>query len=348
MSYRLGIMTSRIKNKASLTSISKAALETGFDEVIAFTPHDMHLPSRTINAYLWTKNGWMHKKSPFPSIIYDIGYYSRARQSYQNIRLQKRSKVPFVGYSLGNKMHIHRQLSKFEPLRPYLIPTYSVQNADLVFRYLRQYRSVMLKPVNTWGGVGIIKITEQKNYWLIHENDQRHAVSVDQLRKMVNEKLNKSRYVLQPWLDIRSSEGNVADHRVLIQKNKHGQWTIRGIATRIGRSGYITSNLKRGGRVVKTLPYLKKEFGDNRSIEMYQTLEQLSYEICRYLEKPPQRRYVEFGIDFAIDRKGDIKIIEVNVKPGRKILKTIATKKIRRDTFLAPLYYALDTLRSKQ
>ncbi len=345
---RLGIMKSRINKGDSLSLLSKAALRAGFDELIVFTPQDVHLPSQTINAYQWTQKGWVqNKKSPFPFIIYDIGYYHSDKEYSQNLGLQKNSKVPFVGYCLGNKIKIYNILSKSQQLRSYLIPTHRVKGTGHFFRCLQHYLSVILKPANTWGGKGILKVVKKNNHYLIHEKNRQNAMSHDQLSNVVKKRIKTGTHVLQPWVNIRSSKGNVADHRVLIQKNKFGQWTIRGIATRIGASGYIISNLKRGGRAVKTLPYLKKEFGRERSAAMYQTLQQLSHDICIFLEKFEKKRFVEFGIDFAIDRRGDIKIIEVNVKPGRKILETTGTKEIRRETFLAPFYYARSILDKK-
>ncbi len=338
---RLGIMKSRINKGHSLSSLSAAALKAGFDELIVFTPQDVNLSSRTIDAYQWTRNGWVQNKgSFFPSIIYDIGYYHSHKEYSQNIRLQKDSEVPFVGYCLGNKVKIYNILTKSQQLRPYLIPTHRVKSTGHFFRCLQQYSFVVLKPANTWGGKGILKIVKKNNHYLIHENNQQNTVTHGKLSNLVKKRIKTGTHVLQPWLDIRSSKGNVADHRVLIQKNQFGQWTIRGIATRIGPSGYIISNLKRGGSAVKTLPYLRKEFGRERSAAMYQTLQQLSHDICTFLEKSEKKRFVEFGIDFAIDRSGDVRIIEVNVKPGRKILETTGTEKIRRETFLAPFYYA--------
>jgi glutathione synthase/RimK-type ligase-like ATP-grasp enzyme len=343
----LGIMRQRIKTLPYLTILAKIALEAGFREVIAFTPRDVNFKQRNVVAYVYREGHWTKERCKFPSIIYDIGYYTNS--SPLAARLQARSGVPFVGYSMGSKWMIQRHLMRFSPLRPYLINTHFLRSARSAITLLKAYRKVMIKPWNSFGGKGIVQIESTSDGCIIRRNQKEgKGRSLKQTHRFIQRLLKKGNYIIQPWIDIRSGRGLIADHRVLIQKNEVGEWEIRGIGTRIGRPGNITSNVKSGGQVVPTLSYLKEEFGEKKGEQLFDEIKELAYNIARCLEKSYRKRFVEFGMDIALDRSGRIKIIEVNIKPGRTILRVVSDESIRQATIRSPIYYAKYVLDKKK
>lgn len=344
-----GIMRQQIRTFTYLTKLAKIALESGFRDVKAFTPRDVELKRKRVTAYVYRDDQWTKERCSFPSIIYDIGYYTKS--SPLAARIQTRSGVPFVGYSMGSKWTIQRHLKRFSELRPYLIPTHFLRSARGAMALLKAYPKIMIKPWNSFGGKGIVQMEATSEGYIIRRNQKEgKRRALKQASRFIQRLLKKGKYIMQPWIDIRTSKGLIADHRVLIQKNEVGVWVIRGIGTRIGRSGNITSNVKSGGRVVPTLPFLEEEFGEKMGTELYENISKLGYGIARSLEKSYRRRFVEFGLDIAVDRSGDIKIIEVNIKPGRTILRVVGDQIIRQATLKSPIYYAkylLDSAREK-
>ncbi|WP_202079061.1 YheC/YheD family protein [Caldalkalibacillus salinus] len=334
----IGIMKNSLKYKKSLTSLALAAMEAGFKQVVAFTPRDVHLAKRKIHALEFTPNGWVKRVVPFPSIIYDRGYYTSPEDARMAIRLQ--SKVPFVGYSMGTKLNIHRHLKKSKEISPYLIPTTLMTNIDDVIKALSE-NQLILKPVNGWGGRGIYRLEREDDAhrYTVYQNQEQYELDEYQVRKKL-QVLKHKRYIMQPWLDIRGKDERIADHRVLIHKDHTGVWNILGIVTRLGPEGNVTSNVKSGGDLVHTMDYLTTQFDHSQAEDMYREMEDLSYKIASHLEKSYRRRFFEFGIDFAICRDGSLKLIEVNIKPGKNILKVTATQEMREKVFRASFDYA--------
>lgn len=336
----MGIMVQPLEDISRLNVFAETAQKVGFELVSLFHPSAIHFRRREIDAYVFKDGRWLKQRIPFPSIIYDIGIYANHQDSVRANLLQK-SNIPFVGYTLGNKDIIDRHLRKSLFLKAYLIPTYKLRKVDDIFKYLSSYRAIILKPLHGWGGRDIFKIEKKVGGIVFYENQREKLVPNRSLAvQMVKQLVGKERYIIQPWLDIRSKEDFIADHRVLIQKNEEGNWKVRMIGTRLGQHKNITSNIKSGAEAIETLAYLTKEFGQNKGKQLKQKLSELAYTIATYLEKSYCKRLVELGIDFAIDRRATIKIIEVNVKPGRQIIETLADQQVKLEVLEAPFYYA--------
>lgn len=339
-------MDNKIRNKKH-TTYAQVALQQGFQQVVSFQPKHIHLKQQTVDAFTFTKSHWITKRIPFPDIIYDIGYYHQTNDVKKIMRLQRKWGHLILGYSMGNKMKIHNHLIKSAQLKPYLIPTWIIHNPHDILPYLEQGETFILKPLNGWGGKHIFTLRKQNHFFTIHENKRTITIKPNKLLHTLRNKMNNKRFVMQPWLNIRFLDGKIADHRVLIQKNKTGSWTIRATGTRIGRQGHITSNLKSGANIVRTLTFLKEQFGVKKAEDIYQEMHTLAHRVVTFLEQSYRKRFIEFGIDLAVTRQGELKLIEVNVKPGRRILKQLGSKKDYQQTIEAPFQYARYVLEHK-
>ena len=126
------------------------------------------------------------------------------------------------------------------------------------------------------------------------------------------------------------------DIRILLQKKMDGEWSELGRGVRRGNTGGILSNLSAGGSV---LPYT-----DWSSSLPTNTREYIDQELAYILTHLPpllENAFLplfELGIDIGIAKNGSIWILDINSKPGRKVL--LQTQPDLKDALnLAPLLY---------
>jgi glutathione synthase/RimK-type ligase-like ATP-grasp enzyme len=337
----LGIMLHRLHHLHRFLHYRELARKEGFDDLILFTPASVDLLQHRIDAYRYENQTWQPYTVPFPTICHDMGYYVD-KQTIRKVKaIKNHPKLPFVGYSLGSKLTIQQHLAKSPRLSPYLLPTIPLQDAKASQNLIQRHQTVMIKPVNGKGGQGIIRLsTKNKGYWIEKNGEQPFALFPTELADWLKKLQTKDSYLLQPWIDIRNKEGNVFDIRVLVQKNRLGEWQLTGMGVREATDGKITSNLKSGGNAYPVRSYLTAQYGKDLAQMMNDKLIELSEFIPSYLEQSYNKRFVEFGLDLAADRKGQIWIIEVNIKPGKTLYGRIADQKAAEECWQAPIQYA--------
>lgn len=118
-----------------------------------------------------------------------------------------------------------------------------------------------------------------------------------------------------------------------------GNGVSRGMECVLGKNS-PTSNLHGGGRGKEAQSVLKPFFGSKKSKRIIRECLTLSHLIANTTELDCGRM-MKLGIDFGIDVHGRIWLIEVNSRPGRRILKEISDLDNYRKANRLPLEYAL-------
>lgn len=348
MSEILGIMTHQIHRPEQYRRHAQVALAETFQGVLVYTPQGVDLQRKHIRGYLYRNGVWSKKTAAYPEINLDIGFYPPS--SLRKASLVKGCKqLRFTAYGLGNKCKIQSHLVKSPLLKPLLLPTEQVKTEQQFADFLKKYGSVMLKPINGWGGKGIIKVTMDKDRFKVEQNYVKpKSMPLSRLGPFLRGVLrNGGRHLVQKWIDIRNHDGNVFDIRALLQKNGEGIWKITGTAVREGKRGVITSNIKSGGSAYDVKAYLKKQFGDEKGEELAKSIAEVSEHIPPFLEKSYKSRLSELGIDLAVDTSGRLWLLEVNIKPGKSIMKLVYGKKAWEQSFRLPFQNARHMLKNK-
>lgn len=337
----LGIMWDRM-NKGVFKWQAKAIRAAGFDKLLLFKPDHVDRKYRTIAGWVYENNQWRYvPSSPYPAIIYDRGIYS-GRMLREARLVKETTGIPFAGDWLGNdKWNIHKHLSVNSRLRPYLIPTLLLNHNQAVHTMLRKYRKLIIKPLGTHKGTGILKLSYMNGRYVVEENKRKKIhLSKEGLQGKLAQLRSKRNYLVQQWVDITDANNRVYDIRVLIQKNALGQWYLTGMGVRLGKAGNITSNLATEGTAKEIISFLSQQFGHTRALRLEQKLRELAYEIAAQLERSYHKRLVELGLDFGIDRQSHIWIIEANAIPGKEVFKQAASPKVFKQSLQLPIYYA--------
>jgi glutathione synthase/RimK-type ligase-like ATP-grasp enzyme len=330
-----------VRSPELISSYRKFALDVGFDDLIVFTPEDVNLPQRRIYGYKYDKGEWKRAQLPYPTLGYDLGYYTDSATINKVNKIRSKEHFPFLGSYLGNKIMIQRRLLSSPKLKPHLIPTYPYKDLASLLALLQKYETVMLKPVNGMGGQGIIRLSLEKKEILLKKSDE--TLQFNSL-KQVEEKLKKftanKKFVVQKWVNISDKKGQVYDIRVLMQKNEKASWTLTGMAVRQGEKDSITSNLKTGGKAYEVYPFLTQQFGQKQADILFNKIKKISLYIPPFLEKRTRRSLFELGLDLCIDQEGHIWILEVNNKPGKTIFNIVSNIEAAEQSVLLPIQYA--------
>lgn len=342
-----GIMSLNIESEESyINEIARLSESCGI-ECFRFipskiNPHTLEVAGKRYDPHSHT---WNECDFPIPAILYDRCFYGDDEHSKQCIPivswLKSRNDITFLGYGLPNKLELYHTLQN-SILAPYLPTSLEINQTETVLRELNDKKRLILKPINGSQGYGIYYV--KKNERTFHVKTEKNGDIISRI--FPNEKkligwlqslLAKHSYLLQPYLELSNDELKPFDIRILLQKNEKGQWMERGKGIREGNTGGILSNLSAGGTAIsfiewmKTQPISKREYIRNELKYILNNLPSL-------LEKEFMPLF-EIGLDIGMAKNGSLWILDINSKPGRKVL--LQTKpEIIETLYLAPLLYA--------
>lgn len=321
MKKTLGIMSSKPGGRTRFLTFAKAALQVGFEGVLVFRPDDVDLKQRKISGYRFKNGAFVRSVQAFPDLLYDVGYY-RSIQGFQKAEEVKAySRIPFVGDWLGNKWVVHQALSASSECSEYLLNTKLLICAADGISMLDRYEVIMLKPINGDSGTGIKRLSQANGIVVIEEDGgPKRQVQQESVAKYL-EQLSPKGYIIQPWINLCVKSTLPWDCRVLVQKDELGHWGFTGLVVRVGQTSHITTNLENGGEAQEAFSFLSHRFSEEVARTLYARIRLLSNQIALQLETYFDRCFAEFGIDLAIDENQQIRILEINHKPGKRMMK---------------------------
>ena len=326
-------------------------------EVFAFDPRTAEAGSRTACCWRWdaAEGAWRRARRPLPALLYDRawpgGDAERRRFRSALRRLLDGDRPPrLLNAPLPGKAAVHAVLSRHPAIRGHLPPTVPYTGPDGLRGRLDGWGgAVFLKPAAGWQGRGVLAVRRRPGGLLdlagrTRRNDpfRLEAREEEAALERVNRWIGARPYLMQPYLELTTPEGDPFDLRLLVQKNAAGRWTLTGAAVRLGRPDGVTANLHGGGTPLPPETALARWFGEDAARELMRKARRLAAEIVRQLESS-FGRFAELGLDFGIDRAGKLWFLEANGKPGR----AAARRAGRREdalSHLRPLMYARSIL----
>ncbi|WP_066394605.1 YheC/YheD family endospore coat-associated protein [Neobacillus mesonae] len=342
-----GIMTLTPDSEISyLTEIAKSA-KTFEMECFQFIPSQINPHTQRVYGKKFDpkSNQWVDDEFPIPSILYDRCFYGDDEHSKQCLPivswLKSRNDITFLGYGLPNKLELYQSL-KDTVLAPYLPPTQAVSGPDIIFKELETKEKIIIKPINGSQGHGIYYIKKNDKTFHVKTEKQKQIISrifpnKVKLLKWLKPLITSKQYLLQPYLELFNQELQPFDIRILLQKNEQGNWGERGRGIRIGSTGGILSNLSAGGTATTFTEWL--------AAIPPKAADYICSELDYILGKLPQLledqflSLFEIGIDIGIAKNGSIWILDLNSKPGRKVVLQTSPE-LKETLYHAPLFYA--------
>lgn len=321
--------------------------------IYVFCPGWVTTSRRSIPGYTFENGKWIRKPFPAPEIIYDrcISHDKKQQRRKQRCLEILTGLQPFVYLARGltGKWSVYQALRKNSLFVPYLPDTVRYEGSLQLSQWLSDHGGeAFLKPQNGTHGKRTLHVKESdepeealiltgrdRSNQLFRKKFRSKQDGLDWIRRFIGSRL----FLLQPYLQLSNAKGEPFDVRVLMQKGENGLWSMTGMAVRAGRKDSLTSNLHGGGNAYKALPFLSKELGHRFGIRAVQIIRFLSEAIPGHLEAH-FGRLAELGIDFGVDRRGHVWILEVNSKPGRSSLFHIGDIQGARKSVENPIQYA--------
>ncbi len=349
----LGIMTCKI-NKVMFyeKNFFKTLQRLGTPKnifVYIFHPDYIDWKKKIVKAFRFNEatQQWSMNWYPLPHYVYDRCFYTSANQylKYKPFvnKLKQNSQIKFLGNGLKGKWEIHQILSSNQAFNKFLPKSEIFKSNNQLIQWLSQY-PVILKPTGGSHGQGVIRISiDNQHYSIIGRNHVNKKIDISfhdkrGLFEWINQFVKGKKYLIQQYLSLVTSDNKPFDIRILIQKNEVGNWEVTGKAARIGDPSNITSNLHGGGIVEDAEALIIYEFGEEKSKQILKEIDKLSSTIHSYIESLHGKLF-EVGLDIGVDRQGNIWIIEVNSKPGRRVFELLHDKEKVLKSLSQPILY---------
>lgn len=313
-------------------------------KVVRFTPALIQPGTELVTGLLFDDEtqSWKKETFPIPSFLYDRCFYNQSLTSKAAKPivdwLKKRPQTVFLGYGLPDKLTLYSILSKNPRISPYL-PVTEPAEVDHVWNTLIKAHELVLKPTNGSQGNGYC-------YLSLRRNERKAMVwqkgiqtftfsSKEEYKTWLSQLLHNRPYVQQPFLSIQE-KSHPFDIRILLQKNEKGIWMEAGRGVRIGSPNTLVSNLAAGSQTV-SYDIWKQSLSKYEQSMLEDAIPTLIEEVPKTLEKelPP---LFELGLDISLDRNKAVWLLDINSKPGRKVLLT-CNPQCKDQLYLAPLAY---------
>ena len=220
---------------------------------------------------------------------------------------------------LGNKYETYKLVRGFhDTLHPHCEPyRHSLGQLE---HFVETSRMTFLKPRSGSGGDRIITLKREATGLTIthHRKKVRRTYRAKNLRAAVEFvrriSADKKRYVIQHGVETMRVGGSAFDIRVtMLHDGRTWSWLHEA---RRSPEGSDVSNVRQGGEIAATEDVLFEVLGPEAAHHMLHELESESFGFAAYLERLHPGDILEVAFDYAIDRDGRLRLLEVNTKPG--------------------------------
>ncbi|XEC93655.1 YheC/YheD family protein [Paenibacillus tarimensis] len=298
---------------------------------------------KTVEGYCYNPDGsgsgqWVKSSFPYPDVAYRRTRVNKNRL-YDHLLDHTGGKI-FNSYFF-NKWELQQSFSRDPSVGKHIPCTKRMDNFPTFEEMLNLYGAVYLKPVNGSMGKGIHKAQKADKGYLFTLRDKTKIMLDDRsrvsafLRKIIREK----KYLIQQAVDYTHDNKHV-DFRVIMQKDRHMQWTCTGIVARYGKDGRIYTNdvssVALGRTALQTVFGLQEEDAARKEQEIVS----VCTEACRVIDKT-YGVFGDAGFDVAVDRQLNVWILEINSRHNHSVASYAKEDPYMFGTVLArPLEYA--------
>jgi len=332
----IGVMVSRIYTRnhekpfGAMSSFCKE-LTDACKEYGAFvyfcTPDELSANTPTVAGMCYS-NGWRKKRFPIPDVIYNR-LTSRKLENRANVQqFLKNAKTSYGTVVFNekylNKTEVFQALKKDATVHDYLPESHLFKNFQMLKTMLASHPILFLKPTTGSLGIGIIRISKISNTLYQSSCNTLNGVrkqtfnSLQLLFSSISSKLKHQRYQLQQGLRLIEIHNRPVDFRVLVQRDRLGEWSVTSIVARIAGNNNFASNLARGGTLSPVGEAIAKSaLSSQNKLNVISNLRRAALLIAKGIEKQIPSHFAELGVDLALDNNGKIWLIEVNSKPSK-------------------------------
>lgn len=242
----------------------------------------------------------------------------------------------------SSKWSLHKFYRKHAALRNYLPPT-TILSKSAFDSYLSSFSSIYVKPDREHRGKGIFKVWRDNNrYGVVHEKGKTRLFHTKKdTYNYIRLRSFNQRYILQKAIPLAKIRGRIFDVRVMMMRNGQGVWEYAGMIAKVAGNRSIISNVARGkGYALPVGTALRRSgrFNEKQITHLKSELIKRSYQVVAHFNR--YKYSSQIGVDFGIDRQGNLTIIEVNFDfPSHALFAKLDDKTFyRRIRYLAKAF----------
>jgi len=283
--------------------------------LIFFKSKDVDFGNKKIHGECYNDGYWETITYNFPDVIHNVGIASKHQQSITERKLRRL--IPFTSFGVGNKFYLPKIMVKHRRYASLLVPFRMVADEQVVYDYLENEKTAVLKPILGARGESIYFVQKKGNRYTVTEHRQERIYNSAKFNEWIHNTLLKRKfsYMAQRYVECKTRDGEPFDIRAHMQKDAEGKWAITKIYPRIGNKHSILSNISRGGRTDNLRTFLFEEFGNKIGENYDKELRKLSLDLTNYLDRIHNFSLDELGLDLAIDNNGRFWLHEANNGP---------------------------------
>ena len=314
-------MLSPAKGISKLKSACVAAAGMYDCEFFYFTPDDIDYEEKIIQGKTYINHKWETKKYSYIhgiDVIYDrirsIGNkkYKKVYETLNHIPLTHKT----FGESL-NKLHVYDKFKEEGSLADHIIPYIYYKNAEDTIGFINKHKKIIIKPQIGLMGNGLYLIEyKDYNYRIIVKNEE-YMMEEQEFKIWLEETIKNNPYVVQKYIYSRTKDDQAFDIRSHLMRNYYNKWDLIVLLPRVGIEYEKMTPMKIGGYTGLWAGFIKRNYGEEKFEKINKQMRVLSRRFTNLFEELFETEISEIGIDFAIDEKGHIYLLELNLRrPG--------------------------------
>lgn len=311
-----------------------------------FSAKDVDFTRRRVRGWIPASKGWKRRWFPLPDVIYDrtwgLDDPGRDRHAKTLQRLEEMG-IPHFNPDYGDKLQVYRLLSSVAGVAGHLPETrpLTAENLELLgSRYSRLY----IKPARGRQGKGICSCRRRGDHWILQIRSAKGVVgrtlpNTEAVVRASTRGQGGEAYLVQQGLDLVTLKKGAVDIRVIVQRNRLGQWRVSAIGVRAGKPKSLVSNLHAGGRAL-TLTQLVRGARLHEPVRrLAGRIEALTLEAAQAMSQA-HPTVGELGIDIGLDTSGKLWILELNRQPGRALFSRARLRRAWRRSRVRVVQFA--------
>ncbi|TSB48500.1 YheC/YheD family protein [Alkalicoccobacillus porphyridii] len=284
-----------------------------------FSPNDIDFEEMLIKGSIFEKGVWVNKVVNYPDVIYDR-LRAKGIKGYNYI-YEELEGIKFTNELRGdsaNKNEIYEKLIESDQFNDFIIPYKRVTRSIEVLKLIKKYNAIIMKPeVGSYTkGILFIELRGMNDYFIADGDDKRHITEIE-LIKIIKERIKSSNYLVQKYIETRTLDNQPFDVRVHLLKGRENEWVLSKMYPRIGTRHAVIMLAKNGGYIGEIKGFLKRNYGEEKSTKIHSEILDLTHNIAKDFEGNYENGLTDIAFDIAIDKEGNLFIIELNLnKPG--------------------------------
>ncbi|RIW30918.1 YheC/YheD family protein [Bacillus salacetis] len=343
---RLGIMMLEPDLFHSFYTGMAEAGENHNIEVVLFSPLQIHPHTEWVQGYRYSNEigSWEKDIFTIPEFIYDRTFYQDDFASKQAKAiaqwLKNRDDLCFLGYGLPNKWTIYQHLKKQDKVSPYLPETTLIESIPESIARIKKDKLVIIKPYDGAHGNAVYEIEADQKEMTIRTTKKLEMIEKkmddDTLARWLEGVTRKKSFIMQRRLENTDDQNRPFDLRILLQKSEHEKWIVTCKGFRAGNQNSLLTNLSAGAAAI---PY--EEWKKNQKQYNWKYIESELSEILSTLPVILEEEFAplfEIGLDIVIGKDSSVWILDMNSKPGHKMLQLLTHEEIKQ-IYSLPLRY---------